>query len=132
MYSLRIHKIGLRICVHNFLSDLVTACNTIQLNISTNSSLQVTHAYLPLCTCGASEAVAETDEPRLYNSASTVDDQQQNYHGNAKHNKVPDSSHDAVSNQLSFIMITKALKFQLQTEHTRRCNAKVKCYFPKE
>ena len=27
LYSLCIHKIGLRICVHNFLSDLVTACN---------------------------------------------------------------------------------------------------------
>ena len=27
LYSLCIHKIGLRISVHNFLSDLVTACN---------------------------------------------------------------------------------------------------------
>ena len=27
LYSLCIHTIGLRICVHNFLSDLVTACN---------------------------------------------------------------------------------------------------------
>jgi len=44
LYSLCIHKIGLRICVHNFLSDFVTACSksrqkthvtTIQLNIST-------------------------------------------------------------------------------------------------
>jgi len=26
-HSLCIHTIGLRICVHNFLSDLVTACN---------------------------------------------------------------------------------------------------------
>ena len=27
LYSLCIHTIGLRLCVHNFLSDLVTACN---------------------------------------------------------------------------------------------------------
>jgi len=27
LYSLCIHKIGLRICVHNFLSDPVAACN---------------------------------------------------------------------------------------------------------
>ena len=27
LYSLCSHKIGLRISVHNFLSDLVTACN---------------------------------------------------------------------------------------------------------
>ena len=27
LYSLCIHKIGLRISVHNFLSELVTACN---------------------------------------------------------------------------------------------------------
>ena len=27
LYSLCIHKIGLKICVHSFLSDLVTACN---------------------------------------------------------------------------------------------------------
>jgi len=27
LYSLCIHKIGLRICVHNLLSDLVTACS---------------------------------------------------------------------------------------------------------
>jgi len=30
LYSLCIHKIGLRISVHNFLSDLVTACNKSQ------------------------------------------------------------------------------------------------------
>ena len=39
-----------------------------------------------------------------------------NYHWNAKHNKVPDSTHDAMCNKLSFIIITKALKFWLQTE----------------
>jgi len=34
-----------------------------------------------------------------------------NCHFNAKHNKVPYSSYDAVCHKLSFIIITKALKF---------------------
>jgi len=53
---------------------------------------------------------------KLLNHAYTTEPAQstissKNCHFNAKHNKVPYSSYDAVCNKLSFIIVTKALKF---------------------